>query len=110
LEHQHYEPALQVYQTLHMSSLGIFTYSLIDVLYNDVSATLYHLKRLPEEDFKQLMEVIEGLNGVRNELRDVRFLFDVEEINSVHRLVMRNRAVLRGEHILHKVLSVWPHR
>jgi hypothetical protein len=32
----------------------------------------------------------------------------VEEINPVHRLIMRNRAVLRNEKILHKVLQVWP--
>jgi hypothetical protein len=108
LEHQHYETALQVYQTLQMSSLGKFTHSLIDGLYKDVSAALYHLKRLPEEDFKEFMEVIQGLGLVRNELRHARFLFDVEEINPVHRLVMRNRAVLGGKQVLHRVIVSWP--
>jgi hypothetical protein len=108
LEHQHCESARDVYQTLHTSGLDKFTYSLIDSLWNDLSTMVHHLERLPEDTFKELMGVIQNLREARNELRHARFLFDVEEINSVHRLLMRNRAVLRGKHILHKVLMVWP--
>jgi len=108
LEHQHCESARQLYQTLHTSGLGKFTYSLIDSLWNDLSTLVHQLERLPEDPFKELMGVIQNLSDARNELRDARFLFDVKEINSVHRLLLRNRAVLRGKHILRKVLMVWP--
>jgi len=108
LEHQYCEIAREVYQTIHTSGLDKFTFSLIDSLWNDLNATLRDLEFLPEAAFKGLMEVIEGLTEARNELRLARFLFSVEEINAVYRLVMRNRAVLRSEHILHRVLTVWP--
>ena len=108
LEHQHCESAMELHQIIHTSGLDRFTYSLIDSWWNDLSTTVYHLERLPEESLKELMEVIQGLREARNELRHARFLFEVEEINSVHRLVMRNRAVLRGKHILRQVLLVWP--
>jgi hypothetical protein len=108
LEHQHCETARQVYQIIHTSGLNKFTYPLIDSWWNELNAIVYHLEHLPEEAFKEFMAVIEGLSEARNELRHARFLFDVEEINSVHRLVMRNRAVLRGNSILQKILMIWP--
>ncbi len=108
LEHQHCEIAREVYQTIHRSSLDKFTFSLIDSCWNDLNAVVHELNYLPDEVFKELLEVSEGLTEARNELRLARFLFDVEEINAVYRLVMRNRAVLRGKHILHKILTVWP--
>ena len=37
------------------------------------------------------------------------FLFDVEEINPVYRLMMRNKAMLRGKRILDGVLRCWPY-
>ena len=73
-----------------------------------MNAVVHELNYLPDEVFKEILEVSEGLTEARNELRLARFLFDVEEINAVYRLVMRNRAVLRGKHILHKILTVWP--
>ena len=108
LEHQRCEIAREVYQTIHTSGLGKFTYSLIDSLWNDLNAIVHDLERLPEAAFKQLLEVIEGLTEARNELRLACFLFELEEINEVQRLVMRNRAILRGENILHKVMAAWP--
>ena len=108
LEHQYCEIAREVYQTIHASGLGKFTFSLIDSLWNDLNAMVYDLEHLPEAAFKQLLEVVEGLAEARNELRLARFLFEVEEINEIRRLVMRNRAILRGEKILHKVMAAWP--
>lgn len=108
LEYQYCEIAREVYQTINMSSLDKFTFSFIDALWNDLDAVVYDLERLPEAVFKKLIGVIAGLSEARNELRLARFLFEVEEINSVHRLVMRNRAVWRGHEILRKVLLVWP--
>jgi hypothetical protein len=108
LEHQYCEIAGEVYQTIHTSGLGKFTFSLIDSLWNDLNTIVHDLERLPDAQFKQLLEVIERLTEARNELRLARFLFEVEEIQEVHRLVMRNRAILRGEGILHKGISVWP--
>ena len=108
LEHQYYENITEIYRTIHTSSLNRFTYSLVDSLWNDLSTVLYKLERLSETAFKKLIEVSDYLTDARNELRLARFLFDVEEINAVHRLLMRNRAVLRGKERLHKVLRVWP--
>jgi hypothetical protein len=108
LDHQHFEIAREVYQTIHRSGLDKFTFSLIDSLWNDLNVVVHELNHLPDDVFKELMELIEGLTEARNELRLARFLFDVEEINAVYRLVMRNKAVLRGKHILHKILTVWP--
>lgn len=110
LEHQCCEMVREVYQTIHTSSLDKFTYSLIDSLWNDLNIVLYDLGQLPEAAFRELLDVIDGLTEARNELRLTRFLFDVEEINAVYRLIMRNRAVLRGECILHRIVTVWPLR
>ena len=108
LENQSCEIVREVYRTIHTSGLYKFTFSLIDSLWNDLNTALDELERLPEESFKELMEVIEYLSEARNELRLARFLFDVEEINAVYRLIMRDRAVLRGDQILYKVIKVWP--
>lgn len=108
LEHKSRETVGEVYQTIHTSSLDQFTFSLIDSLWNGLNAVLRELDGLPEAAFKELMEVIEVLNEARDELRLARFLFDVEEINPIHRLIMRNRAVLRSRDILCRALQVWP--
>ena len=108
LEHQYCEMAREVYQTIHTSGLGKFSFSLIDSLWNDLNAIVNDLERLPVAACKELLEVIEGLSAARNELRLARFLFELPEINEVQRLVMRNRAILRGENILHRVMAVWP--
>ena len=108
LEHPYYEIARDVYQTIHTSGLYKFTYLWVDSLWNGLNSTLRQVESLPEIGLKELLEVIELLTGARNELRLARFLFDVAEINPVYRLIMRNRAVLRGEHILNKAIRVWP--
>jgi hypothetical protein len=108
LEHQSCENAREVYQILQSSSLDQFTYSLIDSLWHTLTGVVHHLERLPEAKFKELIEVIDRLAEARSELRLARFLFEVEEINPVHRLIMRNKAVLRGRNILQKMLLVWP--
>jgi hypothetical protein len=69
---------------------------------------IHHLDQLPEPAFGEMMEVIAGVRDSRNELRLALFLFDVEEINPIHRFVMRNRALVRGKQILQKTLLVWP--
>lgn len=108
LENQSCGIVREVYWTIHTSSLEKFTFFLIDSLWNDLNTVVLELECLPEETFKELMEVVEVLTEARNELRLARFLFDVEEINAVYRLIMRNRAVLRGEQILYKVIKIWP--
>jgi hypothetical protein len=108
LEHQYCEITREVYQTIHTSGLYKFTWIWTDSLWKDMEAVVYDLDRLPEAEFKALIEVILVLSEARNELRLARFLFDVQEINHVHRLIMRNRAVLRCERILDKVIRVWP--
>jgi hypothetical protein len=108
LEQQHCETVREIYQTLYTSSLEKFTYSRIDSVREELHAIVQRLESLPEEAFKEMIEVIDGLREARNELRLAMFLFNVEEIHPVHRLVMRNRAVLRGREILHKVLRIWP--
>lgn len=110
LDDQYCEVARDVYQTIHAAGLDKFTFSWIDTLWNDLTALVYELEHLPETGLKELMEVIEALTEARNELRLARFLFDVEEINPLYRLVMRNRAVLRSEGPLHKAIKVWPIR
>src|SRR5215208_4713707 len=107
VESRCYEIVREVYQTIARSGLNNFTYSFIDSLWNDLNIVVYELDRLPEPAFKKLIGVIGGLNEARNELRLARFLFDVKEINAVHSLVMRNRAVLRGKDMLCRILQVW---
>jgi hypothetical protein len=108
LEYKHCEIVRDISQTIQTSSLDKFTVLWVDALWRDLNAVVHRLQRLPEAAFKELIEVIAGLSEARNELRLARFLFDVEEINAVHRLVIRNRAVLRCQAILCKVLHVWP--
>lgn len=108
MERQCCEVVRGIYATIHASGLNKFTFALIDSLYNDLKTVLYELDCLPDAAFKVLIGVILDLGEARNELRLARFLFDVEEVNPLYRLVMRNRAVLRAERILHKVLSAWP--
>lgn len=107
-EHQHCERVREIHQAIHSSSLDKFTYSRVHSLWEELNDILHALERSPEEAFRELIEVIDGLREARDELRLARFLFDVEEINPVHRLVMRNRAVSRGKALLCKVLQVWP--
>jgi hypothetical protein len=108
LEDQYRDIVRDMYQTIHTSGLDKFTFAWIDSLWSDLSAALYELERLPEAVFKELLEVIEGLTEARNELRLACFLFGVEEINPIYRLIMRNRAVLRGNHLLQRVIWNWP--
>jgi hypothetical protein len=110
LEHQSYEIARDVYQILHASGLDQFRYSWVEAQWKDLTALVYDLEHSPAEVFNELLEVIERLTEARNELRLARFLFDVEEINPVYRLVMRNRAVLRGKDRLQRGVEVWPRR
>jgi hypothetical protein len=108
LEHRYCENVREIYQTIHNSSLDNFTPAWIKSLFEELNEIVHELERLPEAAFKELFQVIEGLREARNELRLARFLFEVEEINSVHRLIMRNRAVLRGKNILQSALRFWP--
>src|SRR5262245_21122093 len=108
LEHQCYAIARDVYRTIHASGLDKFTFSWIDSWWDDLTALVFELEHLPEAVLKEMLEVIESLREARNELRVARFLFDVQEIDPVYRLIMRNRAVMRGEHRLAKVVKVWP--
>jgi hypothetical protein len=108
LEHQHCEIVRGAYRTIHTSGLDKFIFSWVDSLYKDLNTVLQELDRLPEDSFKELIESMDHLSEARNELRLARFLFGVEEINSVHRLIMRNRAVLRSKTILHRAIQVWP--
>lgn len=108
LQHPYYEITRDVYQTIHRSGLYKFTVSWIDSLWNDLSAVVYELEHVSEEIVHESLEVIERLTEAQNELRLARFLFEVEEINPLYRLIMRNRAILRSEYILHKVLQIWP--
>ena len=102
------ETIKEIHRTLDTSSVDKFTYSFIDSSWDELDHTLHALERLPEAVFRELIQVIEGLRDARDELRLARFLFDVEEINAVHRLILRNRAVARGKAILRTILQVWP--
>ena len=106
LEHQSCEIIREVYQSLYRSSLNKFTYSFIKSLWNTLNDVIHQLEQLPESVFKEMIEAIGGLSEARSELRLASFLFDVEEINPVHRLIMRNRAVLRATKILQRMLLV----
>jgi hypothetical protein len=108
LELQHCESVRGVYQNIHTSSLDKFTFAWVHSLWNQLNSVIYELDRLPEETFREMIEVITRLSEARDELRLARFLFDVEEINQVYRLILRNKAVLRGMRILDKALHVWP--
>ena len=108
LEYPCFEMIRDVHRTIGVSSLSEFTFSMLDSLWRDLNVVVQNLERLPDEIFKELIEVILTLTEARNELRLARFLFRVEEIHPVYRLVMRNRAVLRGQDILGRVLMIWP--
>ena len=108
LEQQYCEDVRAIYQSLHTSSLEKFTSWWIDSLWNELNALVHELECLPEAAFKEMIEVIDNLSEARNELRLARFLFGVDEINPVYRLIIRNRAVLKGRDLLHKTLQVWP--
>jgi len=108
LDHRSCEIIREVSETIASASLDKFTFSFIDSLWQDVNAVLQELERLPEAAFKDLMGVIDGLTRARNELRLARFLFNLEEVDAVRCLVMRNKAMLRGGRILQNVLKAWP--
>ena len=104
LELGYCEIVREVCESLDRSSLGQFTLSRIDAFWKELNGVLSALERLPETSFQELIEVILLLREARNEMRLARFLFDVKEINPTYGLLMRNRAVLRGNGILHKVV------
>jgi len=92
-----------VYESIRRSSLDQFTLPRVDAFWHDLNAVLYDLERLPEPSFQKRIEVILRLREARNELRLARFLFEVEEMDPVRRLVLRNKAVLRGKSVLYRV-------
>ena len=100
--------AMQVCQSIERSSLLEFTSSRVDELLDVLHNIVHQLNQLPDQAFRELIQVILALRDVRNELRLARFLFDVEEVNPVHRYVMRSRAIVRGKTMLEKILQVWP--
>ena len=108
LEHELWEIVRADYHMMQASTLNKFTSSWIDSLLDHWSAILYDLERLPEEQFKQFIETIGRLASGRDELRLARFLFALEEVDPVRRLVMRNKAILRAKRILRQALSAWP--
>jgi hypothetical protein len=108
LEHRHCQHVGEIYQILQTASLDKFTHSWIDSLQDELRAIVHELEHLPEAAFKELIGVIDGLGEARNELRLAGFLFEVEEVDPVYRLILRNKAVLRGRVLLHKTLRVWP--
>jgi len=107
-EPQAWEIVRQAYETIHTSGLFQFTFAWVEALYADLEAVRYELEHLSVDVYKELLEVAERVEAARNELRLARFLFDVEEINPLHRLIMRNRAVLRCECLLSGLVSGWP--
>lgn len=108
LDHQSCEVVRDAYQTIHTSGLYKFTFTFVDSLWDDLNTVLHELESLPRAAFQDLLEGIERLTEARNELRLARFLFDLEEVNPVYRLIMRNRALLRSEQILEKVIQLLP--
>ena len=108
LEHQSCQIIGEVHQTLQTSGLEKFSFSLIQSLWDRLNDVFRHIDQLPEPAFVEMIEVVNGVRESRNELQLALFLFDVEEINPLHRFVMRNRAVVRGKLILQRILLVWP--
>jgi hypothetical protein len=110
LEHPYCERVRHLYDILHASGIETYTYTFIDSWYLEATVILYELEDQTESTFKALIEVIISLREARNELRHARFLFDVEEVNAVYRLILRNRAVLKSKEILLRIILGWPRR
>lgn len=110
LERPYCERVRQLYQILHTSGLETYSYTFIDSWYREATVILYELEDQTESTFKALIEVIMSLREARNELRHARFLFDVEDVNPVHCLILRNRAVLKSKEILLRIILGWPLR
>ena len=108
LERPSCEIIREVHRTLQTSGLERFSFSLIQSLRDRLNDVIHHLDQLPEPAFREMIEVIDGVRESCNEMRLALFLFDLEEVNPLHRFVMRNRAVVRGKYILQKMLLVWP--
>lgn len=108
-KHVYREIALGVCQAIDQACPRGFTYSFVEDCWSDLHAVHQHLDRLPERAFREMIQVILSLAEARNELRDALFLFDVEEINPIYRLMIRNKAMLRGKNILDRVIMDWPY-
>ena len=108
LENRLCERVWEIYQTLDASAVSTFTPSRIESWWQDLSTIAYTLTNLPEPVIKDFLLVIERLHQARNELRHARFVFDVEEIPSLYRLLLRNRAVLEAKELLRTVVHNWP--
>ena len=108
IERPYCELARDVYQAIDGARWDRFTFSFIDSAYHHLDAIAYELERLPEREFREMIEVLDHLTEARNELRLARFLFEVEEIDAVYRLIIRHKAVLSAKFILHRALRVWP--
>jgi hypothetical protein len=106
LETEGWEVVRQTYQTLRTSSLFQFTLARVEGLYRDLEAALYQMEHGSAEVSPRFLKIAESLQKARNELRLALFLFDVPEIDPLYRLVMRNRALLRGEAVLCEVIKI----
>lgn len=108
LEISYYEVVWRIYHSINRLSLNKLSLSFTSELCDSLDEIIQDLHHLPEERFKVLIAVIDSLSLARNELRLARFLFRTEEINPLYRLVLRNKATLRGKNILRKALTSWP--
>ena len=98
----------EMYQSMYTSRLDTFRFSRVDSWWGELRGVVHALDHLPEAVYRELIEVVIRLREARNELSLACFLFEWKEINSVHRLVLRNKAILRSKHMLQKTLEVWP--
>ena len=108
LEPSSFQSVSEAQTVLQTAGLEVFTVSFIASLWSKLEEVIQSLDNLPESKFRKLVEVIDGLREVRNGLQLACYLFDVEEIPPLYRLILRNRAVLRSRQKLEKILPVWP--
>jgi hypothetical protein len=103
-----YQATARIYKALAAAEPGMLTASFLEGLHNDLDAIIEHLTPLTDPDELESPAIIDGLIIARNKLDFALALFDIEEVDPLYRLVIRNKVVPRVRILLGDVLQCWP--
>lgn len=103
-----YGATARMYQTLAAAEVGMLTASFLQGLYNDLDSIIERLIPLKDPNELESPAILDGLIIARNKLDFALALFDIEDVDPLYRLVIRNKVIPKVRSLLEDVLLCWP--
>ena len=107
LEQLYREITSDIYQSLKLMNPWSFDRTFVCVAWEDLNAVIDGLLPHMMDDEDTFVRIVDGLKAVRKELCFADSLFDVEQVDPLYRLVIRNKSALRLRYILDTILQSW---